>query len=61
MLYDRDIMQLKKYTTRLLYSQPIRALFDLIEDFLDESAAKKASKEKKGKGIPLEEIMRKYL
>ena len=53
MLYDRDIMQLRKYTTRLLYSQPIRALFDLIEDFLDESAAKKASKEKRAKAFLL--------
>lgn len=35
-------------------------LNELIEDYLDELEAKKLASEKKGKGIPLTEIIRKY-
>jgi len=45
----------------LLKLEDFIALNELIEDYLDEKDAKKLSKEKRGKGVLLEDVLKKYI
>lgn len=44
----------------MLSMEHYQRIFELLEDHLDEVEAVKLSKEKRGKGIPLSQILAKY-
>lgn len=45
----------------ILNMEDFAAIYELLEDYQDQQEARKLVKEKRGKGVPLEQIAKKYL